>query len=255
MSKSFLYRTLPHIAFECLERYFRVEVEGLENLPKSGPAILLPNHSGFLGLDALLLSHLIHKKRGRLPRIMLHKLWFSGGILSNTAKSLGFVEASYEAGLSALEKNKILMLFPEGEEGNFKPSRERYQLKDFRRGFLRLAEETAAPIIPCVVIGAEEANLTLGQVRIFRQLLPIPLNLVPLPSKWKIRFLPPFRAGEEDFERSAVGLQKVLRLQQKAARLRAVMQTAIDDELKQRKFVFFEGKDPRGNLPRKPLNN
>lgn len=239
MPKLLFYRTLPHYLFEALERYFRVEVEGAEHLPKCGAAILLPNHSGFLGLDALILSHWICKSRGRIPRIMLHRLWFKGRFLSRAAKSLGFVEASLKEGLSALEKNKLLMLFPEGEEGNFKPTGERYRLRDFRQGFVKMAAATGAPVIPVLIIGAEEANLNLGQVRIFNQILPLPLNVVPFPAKWKIKFLPPVQLS------SAARSERPEIIQKLASKLQVKMQTALKAELAARKYVYFGPADGR----------
>jgi hypothetical protein len=37
------YRVLPHFVAELARKYFRLEVEGLENIPKRGPALLCPN--------------------------------------------------------------------------------------------------------------------------------------------------------------------------------------------------------------------
>ena len=105
--KRLFYKSLPHFIFEGLERYFRIEVEGAEHIPATGAAILVPNHSGFIGLDALLLSHCVSKAKARVPRIMLHKLWFQGQALEQVAKSLGFIKASFDEGQSVLEKNKL----------------------------------------------------------------------------------------------------------------------------------------------------
>lgn len=235
MRKLLFYRTLPHFVFEWLERYFRVEVEGEENLPRSGGAILLPNHSGFLGLDALILSHWICKSQGRIPRIMLHKLWFKGGLLGGAARSLGFVEASYKEGRATLEKKKLLMLFPEGEEGNFKPTGERYRLKPFRQGFVRMAAELGAPVIPVLIIGAEESNITVAQFKFFNQILPLPFNFVPLPAKWKIRFLPPIQVSDSIHPINNIEIAGTV-----AAKIRVEMQAALLSEVTKRKYIYFE---------------
>ena len=56
-----------------------------------------------------------------------------------------------------------------------------------------MAVATGAPIIPCVIIGAEESNINLGAVQLGKSLcgvtLPVPFNLLPFPAKWKIQFL------------------------------------------------------------------
>jgi 1-acyl-sn-glycerol-3-phosphate acyltransferase len=227
-----LNRNIIDQALALIARYQRVEVEGLENLPPRGPAILLPNHSGFLGFDALLLSHVIRRHRNRVPRILLHRAWFRGGLLESAANRLGFLEANYKNGLEALERNKFVMMFPEAEEGNFKPINEKYKLREFRKGFVKMAARTGAPVIPVLVIGAEETHINLGQVKIFNQLLPLPLNYFPLPAKWKIRFLPPlqFAAGAETSHAEV-----------KAAGVRREMQAELRKELKSRRYIYREG--------------
>ncbi len=234
MAKKLLYRTIPHYLLEVLAKYFRVEVEGAEHLPKTGPVILIPNHSGFIGLDALLLSHWICKNHGRVPRILLHKLWFEGGLLRRPAKELGFVEASYADGVSALDKKKILMLFPEGEQGNFKPTKDRYRLRNFRKGFVKMAVETGAPIVPVLILGAEESNINLGQLKVFRQTIPLPLNYFPFPAKWKIKFLPPVQIPK------LLALEEDHQVEEYTSGIRAQMQTELHNELSQRKYIYFD---------------
>jgi 1-acyl-sn-glycerol-3-phosphate acyltransferase len=117
-----------------------------------------------MGFDALMLSYQIYLERNITPRIIAHKLWFLVPDISVHAKKLGLVPATYENGLKILKKKQPLILFPEGEEGNFKPTRYRYQLREFRRGFVRLALATGVPIVPSIVIGAEEIQInTLGR--------------------------------------------------------------------------------------------
>ena len=236
MAYSFpVLRTSIEVTLELIARYHRVEVEGLENLPTRGPAILLPNHSGFLGFDALLLSHVVRRFGRRVPRVLLHRLWFTGGLLGPPARSLGFLEATYANGLTALKRNQVVILFPEGEAGNFKPTKERYRLREFRQGFVRMAARTHAPIVPVLILGAEESHINLGQVRLFNHLLPLPFNIFPLPAKWKIRILPPVRllAGPRE-----------LRIEGRAGdfakKIRRKMQTELRRELSQRRYIFWE---------------
>jgi len=108
---------------------------------------------------------------------------------------MGYIEASTENGIKHLKKEHVIVLFPEGEQGNFKPSSEAYHLQEFKRGFVRMSLQTQAPIVPALVIGAEESNINLKTIRLDKYIpglvLPLPLNLLPLPVKWKIKFLPP----------------------------------------------------------------
>ena len=58
-----------------------------------------------------------------------------------------------------------------------------------------MALETGSPIVPTLIIGAEETHITLSQLELSKYLrglvLPLPLNIIPLPVKWKIIFLEP----------------------------------------------------------------
>lgn len=236
--EEFAYRVLPQFLLEIITRYLRVTVVGTRNIPSRGPYILISNHSGFMGFDALMLVHQVHQKKKVIPHIIAHKLWFLSPEISVAAKKFGLVPATFQNGLEILEQKEPLLLFPEGEEGNFKPSSKRYHLRRFRRGFVRLALETGAPIIPSVVIGAEETHLTLSQIRWAKHLIgtviPIPLNVIPLPAKWKIHFLPAIRlpknpklAADNDY---VTALSKKIRLQ---------LQRAMNAELKKRKKVFL----------------
>jgi 1-acyl-sn-glycerol-3-phosphate acyltransferase len=180
---------------EIVRKYFRVEVEGLENVPKHGAAIIASNHSGFAGFDALLIAHILNNDLKRIPRVLTHHFWFLSKTTAIPAQKMGFTDATLDNGISALKKNNLVVIFPEGEQGNFKPSSQMYQLQEFKRGFIRMALSTQAPIVPTLVIGAEESNINLSKLKFTKFLkgivLPLPLNVIPLPVKWKVKFLPP----------------------------------------------------------------
>lgn len=225
---------------ELLEAYLRVEIEGTENIPRSGPAIILPNHSGFAGADAVLIAHLIHKSTGRTPKFLAHRAYFRCfGWIRRLAERSGLQEANLANGKRLLRNGELLIVFPEGESGNFKPSRERYSLQRFHRGFVVMAMEGAVPIVPCLVIGAEETHLNLGSLDLSRWLdglkLPLPINLVPLPAKWKIRFLPPVDLGRLPRRLEEPGLN----VRSLADETRSRMQRELRSELRRRRYVFF----------------
>ncbi|HEY8278251.1 MAG TPA: lysophospholipid acyltransferase family protein [Bdellovibrionota bacterium] len=233
-TKNFFYKKFPDLMLSFFARYLRIEVEGIENLPKTGPLILLPNHSGFMGFDALLMSYCIRRQYRRIPRILIHKLWFTGRVLEKAAHGWGFLEATYKAGISALKKNNVVMLFPEAEEGNFKPINERYKLREFRQGFVRMAVNSKAPVVPVLVIGAEETHITIGQVKILNQLLPLPVNAFPLPAKWKIKFLKPIQLDD------GLDLEDPDQVRVVATQVREQMQTELNSELAERKYIYMD---------------
>lgn len=232
-----VYRVLPHFVMEIARKYFRLEVEGLEHLPRRGPAVIISNHSGYSGFDALLLSHEIYKSTGRIPRVLVHHLWFATKMTAVPAEKVGFAEASMENGLSHLRKNNLVMLFPEGEMGNFKPTVKRYHLQRFKSGFLRMALERQCPIVPVLILGAEETHINLAQIRFSKFLrgliLPLPLNIIPLPVKWKIKILPPI---ELPYKAAAVHDRELL--EELCQEFREEMQTAISEEVSKRGSIF-----------------
>jgi 1-acyl-sn-glycerol-3-phosphate acyltransferase len=172
-----------------------LEVEGLEHVPRSGRVMLVPNHSGLLGWDAIVLQYEIFKQLKRFPRTMAHSFWGSNDFFRDGSSKLGFFPPDFKKAVKYLRKNKLMIIFPEAEHGNFKSSIKMYQLADFNPGFVALAMMTNCPVVPVCILGAEENYINLGTVDWFEKSLgiriPIPLNLLPLPSKWKIKFLPP----------------------------------------------------------------
>jgi len=232
------YKVLPHFFLEIFTKYLRVSIEGEENLPKKGPVIFIANHSGFMGFDALMIGHQIYLETRRVPRIIAHKLWFLRPEIAVHAKKLGLIPATLDNGLKILKKGQGLILFPEGEEGNFKPTKYRYRLRRFRRGFVRLALQTGAPIVPVAVVGAEETNITISQVRWAKELLgiiiPIPLNVIPLPVRWHISFMAPIYV--EKNEAKANDMEFVTKL---SRQIRKKIQKELHDQLKKRERIFL----------------
>ncbi len=232
------YKVLPSFLLELITRYLRVTCTGLEKIPKKGPVIIIANHSGFMGFDALMIVHHVHAKVKRLPRIIAHKMWFIRPEISVPARKMGLVPATIDNGFGILERGQMLLLFPEGEEGNFKPSSKAYKLRRFRRGFVRLALQTGAPIIPSVVIGAEESNINLTQIRWAKHVLgiiiPVPLNVIPLPARWHIEFLDPIYLPKDP--KKAQDMEYVTKLSRE---IRLRLQRQLHKNLKDRKTIFL----------------
>ena len=233
------YRVLPHFLMILAENYFRLQIEGAEHIPRRGPALIAPNHSGFSGIDALLLSHEVFKLSGRLPRLLTHKFWFLTKATKIPAEKIGFIEANMANGLKQLKKNNLVIVFPEGEAGNFKPSNKRYHLQPFKSGFVRMALLRQCPIIPTLILGAEETHFNLANLKFSKFLpgvtLPLPFNILPLPAKWKIKFLPPIFLP---YQPDAVDDRELL--DELLEELREQFQTAISEEVAQRGSVYFD---------------
>lgn len=233
-----LYRVMPKLLLTVVKKYLRLTVEGIEHIPKKGRVLITPNHSGYSGFDAVILGNEIFTQTKRIPRVLTHHLWFMTKATAIPANKLGFFEATTENGLKLLSKNNAVVLFPEGEHGNFKPTSKRYRLQEFKRGFVRMAIKTGAPIVPALVIGAEETHINLKQIKFAKYLtggvLPLPLNIIPLPAKWKIKFLPPIKLPFKPESANDVELVHEI-----ASDLRETMQFELNKELAKREWIYI----------------
>lgn len=196
------------------ERWFRVEMVGLENVPDDGAALIVGNHSGTLPLDGVMLQvglHDHHPARRNL-RLLGADLVYEVPVLGHLARKSGHTLACQPDAARLLAKGEVVGVFPEGFKGVGKPFDQRYKLQRFGRGgFVATALRSQAPIIPCAIIGAEEIYPKIADLRPLARLLgfpyfPItptwpllgPLGLIPLPSKWIIAFGEPIRTDSFD---------------------------------------------------------
>jgi len=232
-------KEIPLFLLEIMRKYFRLEVEGIENVPTKGRVLIVPNHSGVTALDAVMVGNEIHRSKKRVPRILAHPLWFVGPNIRILARKMGLEEANKDAGENLLKKGNCVMIFPEGAAGNFKPTAQRYHLQEFRRGFVRMAMATKAPIVPTVVIGAEETNINLSSISLTKALkgtiIPIPLNVLPLPAKWKIIFLPKIDMSKYS-KKDTADSDLVHSISEQ---VRGMIQSKINEELKKREWIYF----------------
>jgi 1-acyl-sn-glycerol-3-phosphate acyltransferase len=194
------------------QKWFRIEVRGLDNLPADGGALVVSNHSGTLPMDGLMTMHTVHKKTGRFLRPLGADLVFQLPFISCLARKGGATLACHEDAERMLESGELVGVWPEGFKGIGKPFAERYKLQRFGRGgFVAAALRTGVPIVPLSVVGAEEIYPLVGNIPALARLLGIPyvpitplfpwlgpLGLVPLPSKWLLEFGEPIRTDEYD---------------------------------------------------------
>ncbi|MCB1308428.1 MAG: 1-acyl-sn-glycerol-3-phosphate acyltransferase [Leptospiraceae bacterium] len=235
----FIFRGIPHFVLDAMRAYVRLETVGLENIPRKGPVIVTPNHSGVLGWDALIVQNEILKFARRMPRTMSHNFWHSNDTFSQISNRLAYIPQDFKKAIRILRRNNLLLLFPEAEAGNFKPSTQMYQLQGFNPGFVSLAMMADAPIIPTCVIGAEEAHLNLGTLdwteKFIGAKIPLPLNLIPLPVKWKLVFMKPIYLGKYS-RRDSKNIRFLIEV---AENVRMHIQKRINKELVDRGVLKF----------------
>ena len=144
---AFLDRAAPLLEF-LWSRYFRVRLLGIENVPATGAAMLVGNHSGGIPYDGALLLHGIHRDHPNHRRVrpLVANFAFRAGWMANVVARIGGVRASRETALPLLAAGELIAVFPEGLRGVGKLYRERYRMARFGRGgFVRLAGEAQVP--------------------------------------------------------------------------------------------------------------
>ena len=231
--------------------WFRVEVEGIENLPGAGGAMLVSNHSGALPPDAAMIAKGIREEHPRPRPLNITVEHFFKGYpgFSMLIPKIGCV-AAHPANVHRLlyDEEQLVLVFPEGRKGTEKLYKDRYRLRRFGRGgFVEAAMRARAPIVPVCVVGAEEAAPVFAQLGLFKRLtglLYFPITptfphfgllgmLGYLPAKFKIRFLEPLHFDEEGLHEDKALVQTV------AHEIRARIQENLWDMLAARRSVWF----------------
>lgn len=231
--------------------WFRVEWEGLENIPTTGGALLVANHAGAIPSDAPVIMHGLETEIGRPIYALAEYLFRALPVVGTLWSRTGGVAAHPENAYRLLhDEEQLVLVFPEGAKGPGKHYSERYKLRRFGRGgFVEIAMRAGVPVIPIAVVGAEEAMPVLYKSARLAKLLNIPYvpitanmlalgplgALMPFPSKFKLRVLLPVRfdapPDQERYNRS--------RVMDEADAIREQIQQALYDMLRTRRSVWF----------------
>jgi len=245
---------LDRTVSEFLYRYwFRVSVEGVENVPARGGALLVSNHAGALPPDGAMIAKAIKEEHPRPRAVHLTVEHFFKGYpgFSMLIQKIGGV-AAHPANVHRLlrDEGELVLVFPEGRKGTEKTVKDRYRLRRFGRGgFVEAAMRARAPIVPVAVVGAEEAAPVFAQLTALQKLtglLYVPLTptfphfgllgmMGYLPAKFTIRFLEPVPTddmGDEPW------LDKGL-VQTVAHDVRALIQSELHDMIAARRSVWL----------------
>lgn len=234
------------------KHWFRVEWQGLENIPRTGGALLIANHAAALPSDAPMIMHGVEEELGR-PLYGLADNFFRTIPLVGTGWSRGGgVPAHPDNAHRILHDHKQLALvFPEGTKGPSKLMSERYQLRRFGRGgFVETAMRAGVPVIPIAVVGAEESMPILYRLPSVAKALKLPYlpitanhlmfgpvlgTVLHLPSKFKLRVLPPVHFDvEPNLPKYPRG-----RIMDEAEAIRLQLQEVLYEMLSERRSIWF----------------
>jgi 1-acyl-sn-glycerol-3-phosphate acyltransferase len=231
--------------------WFRVEWEGMENIPRSGGALLVANHGGAIPSDAPVIMHGVETEIGRPLYGMADNLFRSVPVLGTLWSRTGGVPAHPDNAYRLLhDEQQLALVFPEGTKGTGKHMKDRYKLRRFGRGgFVEIAMRAGVPIVPLAIVGNEEAMPIVFKANRLAKLMNVPyfpvtvnqfvfgpvLGLIaPLPAKFRIRVLAPVTfdvaTDQERYNRSTV--------MEHSDAIRASIQDALFDMLRKRRSIW-----------------
>ncbi|NGN68812.1 1-acyl-sn-glycerol-3-phosphate acyltransferase [Streptomyces sp. A7024] len=155
------YSTMKLTLGNGLKLAFRPWVEGLENVPADGPAILASNHLSFS--DSFFLPAVLDRKvtfvakaeyftspgvKGKLTAAFFKGV---GQLPVDRSGGRGAGEAAIKSGIDVLERGELFGIYPEGTRS---PDGRLYRGKP--GGLARIALATNAPVIPVAMIDTEK---------------------------------------------------------------------------------------------------
>jgi 1-acyl-sn-glycerol-3-phosphate acyltransferase len=184
--------------------YFRTTWTGVQNVPSDGPALVVMNHAGTIAVDALVLKFGLFDEHPahRHLRLLAADLVFRLPFVAPLARKIGSTLGCHEDALALLDAGEVVGVAPEGYKGIGKPYHDRYHLQRFGRGgFVEVALQAGAPIVPVAIVGSEEIYPMIGDAKLLARLFGLPyfpitptfpwlgpLGLIPLPSRWAVEF-------------------------------------------------------------------
>jgi 1-acyl-sn-glycerol-3-phosphate acyltransferase len=174
-----------------LERYHDFSVEGLEHIPREGPALCVLHHS-FATYDGLLLGMRLIEETGRVPWGLGDDQLFRLPVAASLMTSLNVRPASPDAGMELLNQGELVFVAPGGMREALRPSSKRYRSYwRNRKGFVRLAMRAQVPVV-LLGVPAADRIFKLYDTPLTRQMyerfhLPVPVlrgvgpTLIPRP--------------------------------------------------------------------------
>lgn len=132
----------------------RFDIVGVENVPRSGGAILAINHTSYLdfvlgGIPADRVGH-------RLVRFMAKDGIFKHPVAGPLMRGMKHIpvdrdagSAAFRDGVAALKAGELVGIFPEATMSRS------FEIKEIKNGAVRMARAANVPLIPMIVFGGQ----------------------------------------------------------------------------------------------------
>ena len=152
--------------FNGLATPFSPQVVGAENLPVTGPVLVVGNHSLLWPIEVWATASAIFDRRGiEAPVVGLaYDLLFTIPWLGSQLRRVGVVPAAEDAAADALRRGELVMVYPGGDLDACRPvgQRDRVELGE-HRGFVKLALRQGVPLVPVVTHGGTHSTVILAR--------------------------------------------------------------------------------------------
>ncbi|MCB9477800.1 MAG: acyltransferase family protein [Deltaproteobacteria bacterium] len=249
MEKEMIVASLAVVRYVYLY-YFRVESEGVHNIPEEGRGLIVPNHSGVIPIDGMMIGVdlAFNMRRPRIIRAMVDNFMGFLPFINVFFARCGQLVGARRNFADLLEADELITVFPEGAKGTGKLYKQRYNLLRFNVGFIELSLQYRAPIIPAAVIGAEEQAPMVYNVKPLARMLgfpyfPVtpffpllgPLGGLPMPVKYHLYYGEPMHLYE-DYGPEAINDPNTIRML--ADRVQMRVQEMVNKGLDERTSVF-----------------
>lgn len=205
-----------------MDYWFRMEIEGWENLPDP-PALLIGIHSGApLVWDAWTVGVQWWRYFGRSRPLhgTAHDLLMGLPVFGSYFRRMGVLPARKDSISGALRAGRDVALWPGGERDSLRPWTKRDEaVLAGRKGYIRLAIRTGVPIVPIATVGGPDAMPVLmtgrGVAKALRldriarlKMFPIAVQLpwgispailpeLPFPTKIRTAFQEPIELSQD----------------------------------------------------------
>ena len=146
--------------------WFRGEVRHLDRIPRTGPVLLVGNHSGGLMTPdtwVFEVNYVRHFGTARETYALAHDMVMGMPLVGRYLRASGALPADHHHAENALRRGAAVLVYPGGDEDVFRPFSERNRIHlAGRTGFVRLALRAGVPIVPVVSVGGHETALVLN---------------------------------------------------------------------------------------------